>query len=213
MNVSEILTQLTSHGFEDTSTDDKVAAINDALWDIESREPWPFLEKTTQLSFNGSSPTPSNMPTDFKAALWIYDNTNGVSIWPERASTIRDTANTQINLVSDPQAYYFVGNTIKFWPVPGAATNRYQMDYIATQPAITSTSVEADILLPKRHHKVITLGALWQLYKMEDDPENGNMFQIDYENKINLMAEDLFRRQYQRADRIFVVDEDDIIEY
>jgi len=73
--------------------------------------------------------------------------------------------------------------------------------------------LQASILLPPRHHQTIVLGALFRLYKMEDDPENGNMFQVDYENKIQQMHEDLFRRQYQRSDQIFVVDEDDLYDY
>lgn len=209
MTVQEIIDELTDHGFEDTSTAQKLRVVNDTMWDIESREPWPYLEKTVALSFDGTSPAPSDMPTDFKAVLWLYDNTNGVSIWPERLSTIRDRAATQITLVSDPIYYYFVGLQLRLWPIPAAATDRYQLDYIATQPELNETHVDADILIPPRHHRVIVLGSLWRLYKMEDDPENGNMFQIDYENKIMQMREDLFRRQYQRADQIFVVDEDD----
>jgi len=213
MDVSEILSELVDHGFEDTSTERKMAKINDAVWDIESREPWPFLEKTLALNFDGASPTPTNMPTDFKTTLWIYDNTNGVTIWPERLSTIRDRYGNQITQVSDPASYYFIAGQIRLYPVPPSSAGRFQLDYIATQPELTENSLQASILLPTRHHQVIVLGALWRLYKMEDDPENGNMFQTDYENKIQQMHEDLFRRQYQRSDQIFVVDEDDLYDY
>lgn len=209
MDVSEILSELVDHGFEDTSTERKLAKINDALWDIESREPWPFLEKTVALNFDGTSPTPTNMPADYKQALWLYDNTNGITIWPERLSTIRDRYGNQLTTVSDPSVYYFVGNTLRLYPIPPASTSRVQLDYIATQPEVIETDVSATILLPPRHHQAIVLGALYRLYKMEDDPENGNMFQVDYENKIQQMREDLFRRQYQRTDHIFVIDEDD----
>lgn len=213
MDVSEILSELVDHGFEDTSTERKLAKINDAIWDIESREPWPFLEKTATLNFDGASPTPTNIPADFKTVLWIYDNTNGVTIWPERLTTIRDRYGNQISQVSDPASYYFIANQIRFYPVPPASTARFQMDYIASQTEVTETTLQADILMPARHHQAIVLGALWRLYKMEDDPENGNVFQIDYENKIQQMHEDLFRKQYQRADQIFVVDEDDLYDY
>lgn len=209
MDVEEILTELTDHGFEDTSTERKLAKINAALWDIESRDPWPFLEKTVALNFDGSSASPTNLPADFKQVLWLYDNTNAQTLWPERLQTVRDRYGNQLSTVSDPSIYYFVGDSLRLYPVPGAATGRYQLDYIATQPTVIETSTEADILLPPRFHNVIVLGALWRLYKMEDDPENGNMFQIDYENAIQLMHEDLFRRQFQRADQIYVIDEDD----
>jgi hypothetical protein len=213
MDVSEILSELVDHGFEDTSTERKLAKINDAIWDIESREPWPFLEKTVALNFDGASPAPTNMPTDFKTALWLFDLTNGVSLWPERLSTIRDRYGNQISLVSDPASYYFVAGQIRLYPVPPVSTGRFQLDYIATQVELTENDVSTSILLPARHHQAIVLGALFRLYKMEDDPENGNMFQIDFENKIQQMHEDLFRRQYQRSDQIFVIDEDDIYDY
>jgi len=213
MDVSEILTELTDHGFEDTSTERKLAKVNDALWDIESREPWPFLEKTATLNFSGSSPSPTNLPSDFKAVMWLYDITNGITLWPERLSTIRDAYGNTLAQVSDPANYYFVGSDLRLYPMPPSSTGRFQLDYVATQAEVIDTTLEAAILLPKRHHDAIVLGALWRLYKMEDDPENGNMFQIDYENKIQQMREDLFRQQYQRADRIFVIDEDDTYDY
>lgn len=209
MDISEILDSLVNSGFEDTEEDEKVRKINTTLWDIESREPWPFLEKTATLNFDGTSPAPTNMPADFKAVMWLYDNTNAITIWPERLSTVRGQYGNTLSQVSDPFVYYFVGDELRLYPTPGASTGRYQLDYFATQPEVSATSVEADLLLPPRHHDVILLGVLYRLYKQEDDPENGNMFQIDYENKIQQMHEDLFRRQHQRADRIFVIDEDD----
>ena len=213
MTMAEILSELVDHGFEDTSTERKLAKINDTLWDIESREPWPFLEKGLALNFDGSSPTPTNMPADFKQVMWLYDTTNGVTLWPERLSTIRDRYGATINQVGDPFSYYFLGSTLKLYPVPPVSTGRIQLDYYAQQPELGETAAENTFLLPPRHHGVVTLGALWRLYKMEDDPENGNVFQIDYENKLQQMHEDLFRRQYQRSDQIFVIDEDDLYDY
>lgn len=209
MDVSEIIQELNNHGFEDTDSTQKMLVINDTLWDIESREPWPFLEKTTTLNFNGSSEIPTNMPTDFKAVMWLYDTVNAVTLQPERLSTIRDRFGASLTQVTDPLMYYFVGSSMRLYPVPPSATGRYRLDYFATQPELTSSDVEASILLPKRHHRIISLGALWRLYKLEDDPENAQQFQEDYEGRITTMREDLFRRQHQRADQIFVTDEDD----
>lgn len=209
MDVSEIVSSINDHGFEDASEDRKVEKINNALWAIEGLAPWPWLEKTTTLNFNGSSPNPTNMPADFKAVLWVTDTTNGVSIWPERASTIRDRYGNNLNDVNDPFAYYFIGNTIYFYPIPESSTGRFTLDYIATQTEVTAATLEAAILLPKRHHEAIVFKALMSLYAMEDDPEQLNVFTNLYNTKVAEMHEDMYRRQYQRADRIFVVDEDD----
>jgi hypothetical protein len=208
MTVAEILTELVNHGFEDETTEQKLFVINDTLYDIESREPWPFLEKTTTLDFNGTSPTPTNMPADYKAVLWLFDNSNLVSLWPERLSTVRDRF-SPLTTVSDPTVYYFVGTQLRLYPTPGVSTGRYQLDYVATQQEVGENTPEADILLPKRHHRAIVLGALHRLYYMEDDPENGQIFDQKYEERLMRMHEDVFRRQYQRADQIFVIDEDD----
>lgn len=209
MDISEILEKLDNAGFEDTDEADKLEAINDTLWDIESRAPWPFLEKTIALNFDGASPTPTNVPSDFKSAIWVYDNTNGVTLWPERLSTVRDRHGTMIATVSEPSLYYFIGDEIRFWPVPNASTGRFQLDYYATQPELAAVGVEADILLPKRHHRAIVFGALWRLYEIEDDPEQGAVFNDRYERRLESMFEDLMRRHWQRADQIYVIDEDD----
>src|SRR5512138_3668534 len=161
MTVAEILQELVDHGFEDTSTAQKLNLINDTLWDIESREPWPFLEKTTTLNFDGSNAAPTNLPSDFKQALWLYDNTNAITLWPERLSTVRDRYGNQLTTVSDPSIYYFVGTSLRLFPVPPSSTGRFQLDYIATQPKVNENSAEAAILLPPRHHRAIVLGTLW----------------------------------------------------
>lgn len=207
MDVSEIISRLDSIGFEDTSDEDKMDVINDTLWDVESRELWPFLEKIAQLDVTAGGITFTDMPTDYKSTRWLYDNKLKFLLIPERVMTIYDH---YPNASGAPFAYYFVGNNIRIFPPAEATeTNRYHMGYQATQPELTTSSLESDILLPKRHHRIILLGALWRLYKNEDDPEQGNMFQQDYEARISQMRSDLFGRQYQRADQIFVVDEDD----
>lgn len=209
MNVSDIFTELDNYGFQDTDTTARLNAINETLWDIESREPWPFLEKTVALNTSGASAVPTNMPTDFSKVLWIYDNTTGVSLWPERLSTIRDSHGMELSTVGTPTSYYFVGPSLRLFPMPPAATGRFQMDYIASQVKVTDTTVEASILLPPKHHWAILLGTLYRLYMKEDDPENAGTFKQDYENRLLIAREDLFRRQYQRSDRIYVIDEDD----
>lgn len=208
-DISEIITELNAHGFEDTDEIQKLSVLNDTLWDIESREIWPFLEKTVALNFDGISPAPSNLPSDFRAVLWLVDTSDGRTIWPEKLQTVRDRYGSQLGLVADPFIYYFLGSSLRLYPTPGASTGRFQLDYIATQPKVNAATLEAAIYLPKRHHRVITVGALWRLYKQEDDPENAIQHQTDYENRILRMREDLFRRQYQRADQIFVIDEYD----
>jgi hypothetical protein len=83
------------------------------------------------------------------------------------------------------------------------------MDYIAEQTELTSSSLEASILLPKQFHRAIVAGTLYKLAMLYDDTDIAPMYQAEYENKIAQMREELLRRQYQRPDQIFVTDESD----
>lgn len=214
MDVSDMLAEITDAGYGDVSTTRQVAYINDTVWDITFREKWPFREKNIGLLFNGTSPTPTNWPSDFSQVIWIYDTSLGDAIWPERVETIRDRYAS--NLVSTTNnnllfAYYFVGKTPFFFPTPvnDNGTSRYYMDYVAKQPTLTSTSVEADILLPYEFHRAIVVGTLYKLALLFDDTDVAPMYQAEYENKIQQMREELLRRQYQRPDQIYVTDESD----
>jgi hypothetical protein len=208
MNVSDILDELANHGFSDTSDTQKMRVIQDTIWEIESIEPWPWRGKTILLTWDGINPTPTNMPSDFGAVKWMYDTANGVSLWPERWDTIRGKFGNQLTVVSDPMYYYFQGTQLRLYPIP-KTTAAIQMDYFANQAILTTSSLEATINLPPRFHRIITLGALVKLYEMEDDPENGQVFEGRYNEKLQRMKSEMDKQQYQRADRIFVVDQDD----
>jgi hypothetical protein len=83
------------------------------------------------------------------------------------------------------------------------------MDYVAQQPALTSSSLETDIMLPLQFHRAVVAGTLYKLAMLFDDTDIAPMYQAEYENKLMQMREELLRRQYQRPDQIYVVDESD----
>lgn len=214
MNVSDMMSEISDAGYGDVTAVRQVSYINDTLWDITHRERWPFREKNIALLFDGSSDVPTNWPTDFSQAIWIYDTSSGVSVWPERVETIRDLyANTlSASSAGNPiSSYYFIGKRAHFYPVPvsDGGTSRYSMDYVADQTELTSGSVEADILLPKQFHRAIVAGVLYKLAMLYDDTDIAPMYQAEFENKLAQMREELLRRQYQRADQIYVTDEED----
>ena len=215
MDVANIITELNNHGFTDTADDQKMFILNDTVWEVEAMEPWPFLEKSIALNTDGTSPVPTNWPTDFKQVKFMADTTVGVGVWPERVETVRDryAQDFLTNKDTNPFLYYLWGNQLRFYPIPPATTGRFYMDYIATQPVLTSASLEASILMPPRHHRVYTLGTLYKLYALEDDLQNAQAFQSMFNDKMQLMREDLMRKQYQRPDIVFMTDADDDPEY
>lgn len=211
MTVQDIIDELNDHGFTDTSTTRKVALINDTVWDINSRQAWPYLETTIDLTFDGSSATPTNFPPDFRAALVIVRADTGEKIEWIRMDQLYRLHGEEISEVDQPQNFYFVGKQLRFWPIPPAGTVLH-MPYLKKQATLTSSSVEADILIPKEHHRAIVLGALWKLNDMEDDYDIGQRFQAEYESRIQTMDEELFVSQYDRTDRIYDIDTD-LFEY
>lgn len=206
--VAQIITTLDAHGFEDTNSTEKVSIINDVVSDVCSREPWPFLVKNLTLTFTGNA-YPSNWPADFRQVDegGITDPSTGNIVSWERRGTVKKRYANILTQVGTPQLYYFLGTRAQFIPVPGSGTT-LDMDYLCKHPTLTDTSLEAEILIPSNHHRIITLGALVRLFSMEDDPENAQLFSSQYEGRIQTMREELSRLQYDRPDRIIVLEDE-----
>lgn len=208
-SVADIISELDDHGFSDTPTARKVGVLNDTIADVCSREPWPFLEKETDLTFTGSSAAPSNLPSDFSKVLGLQDNSLGNSLAFERWEVIRKKFGTQVTAsgLGDAEYYYFVKGQPRIYPVPGAATTLH-LEYVAFHPTLVQSDIESAFLIPPRHHRVLVLGSLYKLYSLEDDPELAQVFEQEYEHRISIMREDLIRVQYDSPDHIYVTDMD-----
>ncbi|HEY6020438.1 MAG TPA: hypothetical protein VIY48_11170 [Candidatus Paceibacterota bacterium] len=209
MNVLDGITILNNHGFEDTDETQKMAFINDTIWEIDGMEPWPYLYKSVNLNFDGTNPYPSNLPTDFAKVKWITDLTTGSSIWPERIETIRSRIGKDFAMAGDPNVFYFLGNQLRLWPVPPSSTGRFLLDYKAVQPTLTSASAEAAILMPARYHMLWVIGTLARLYNMDDDPELASVKKAEFDERVTKMRMDLFAQQEMRSDQIYMTDPDE----
>lgn len=206
MDVAAILSELDDHGFEDTSNGRKVAILNDVAGDVCSREAWPFLEATATISIDAETVT--GLPADFRSSLALILPGNGI-LTPERLDTVTKTflVGNATTPTGQPYLYYFIGNTMKVWPAPDQAYSAMLM-YLKVHPTLAADSVESAILLPPRHHRVLVLGSLAKLYAMEDDTELAALFAAQYEQRIQTMEADLWKKQYDRTDRIVDVWED-----
>lgn len=208
MDMAGFISLMNDHGFEDTSSSRKVAAINDAQADIASREPWPFLEKEIDLTFNGSSAVPTNVPSDLLAVLQVVNKSTGAVIAPSRADDWTRWFILSSTDVQDPFTFHFLGSQMRFHPIPGAGTS-VRMLYTAYAPTLTDSSAESDFKVPPRHHMAIAFLALSNLYLMEDDPELSDQFEQQAEKRIQTMRSEIWGRQYQQPDFIHIVDTDD----
>lgn len=214
-SVQDMIDEINDHGFTDTSVTRKVALINDTVWDICAREPWPFLEQTINLNFDGTNPAPTNFPADFGSLLSLVIATNaaddsvGNALDPERWDVMERKYGDILLSTGTPCAYYFVGETLRVFYVP-ASNVQLRMDYLRKHPTLVSTSVATDILIPAEHHRAIVLGALYKLYNMDDDFDIGSSFQSQYEDRLLKMRNALWQRQYDRPDRIYGIDDFDL---
>jgi len=94
------------------------------------------------------------------------------------------------------------------WPIPGA-TQTVTMKYIHWPAELVAVDVEAAIILPSRYHRrVLVNGTVYKLYLMEDDPELAREFKNLYEEAIERMRSDLWKRQYDQPDYVHVLDYD-----
>lgn len=215
MDVQAIMDALDLHGFEDIEDDDKVDVINDVVQEINSRDPWPYLEvmvdfdAATDVDSDGVVTLPGT-PAEIASVLDIIatdsNTVSGKLRWIRRDEHFaRNAAN--LTQTGQPYKYFFVGSTLYLWPVP--TSGNFRITYLQVQPTLTSASAEGDILLPARHHRAILLGAVFKLNAQEDDPENATMFKSQYDERVMLMRQDLFKKQWDSPDNVMLVDDED----
>lgn len=207
LDAAAMLSEIDDHGFADISTTRKVNAINNAMWEIESMEQWPFLETSITLTFNGSSGTPTNAPSNFRTILRAKDLTTGRRIGWVRLDEYEDTVGLQASLVGNPTIFYLEGGVVKFWPIPSASAT-VRMRYIKYTTAVTDLSAESAFSIPPQYHNAIVMGALGRIYDMEDDPELSERARGRMETEVARMKVAVFQNQLDRPDFIRVDFED-----
>lgn len=206
MTVQDIFDAMSDYGFTDTSAIRKLEKINATVWDICSREAWPFLEKSVDLNFDGINAAPSNSPIDLQAVLDIVRTDTGNKLQPLRLQEADATMALQLTQVGPAYYYYFIGGALKIAQIPSVGNAQLRMRYIAKHPVLVQTDVEATILIPREHHEAILYGALLKLYDLEDDTDLSVRFQQLFEGKLQDMRSSIWMRQYDRPDHIVVLD-------
>jgi hypothetical protein len=201
VTIDEMFTEMDLYGFEDFDDDAKLILINEAYFDIVTREAWPFMEGLTNIT-QPANDDALNVPTNFQAVLSLVDSTNNIVLEPERNDVIEK--NIRIGLDSgNPTKYYFVGDTLYLYPSDNTGTT-YRLYYIKSPSVLTTSSLPADILIPVRHHSIIVYGALVKAFLVNDDPQAA-VFQNMFESRYMQMRNDVWMRQYDRPERIHVI--------
>ena len=201
MTIDQMFTEMDLYGFEDFDDDAKLILINEAYFDIVTREAWPFMEGLATIAQPSADDT-LNVPTNFQAVLSLVDTDNNIVLEPERNDVVEK--NVRLNADSgSPTKYYFVGETLYLYPSDNTGTT-YRLYYIKSPSVLTVDSVPADILIPARHHSIIVYGALVKAFLVNDDPQS-TVFQNMFESRYQQMRADVWMNQYDRPERIGVI--------
>ena len=201
MTIDQMFAEMDLYGFEDFDDDAKLILINEAYFDIVTREAWPFMEGLATITQPSNDDT-LNVPSNFQTVLSLVDSQNNIVLEPERNDVIEK--NIRLNADSgSPNKYYFVGETLYLYPSDNTGTT-YRLYYIKSPSTLTVNSVVADILIPARHHSIIVYGALVKAFLVNDDPQAA-VFQNMFESRYMQMRNDVWMRQYDRPERVHVI--------
>lgn len=201
MNVSDMISELNDFGFSDITSSRMLGFINDAYWDVCSRENWPFLEKSAALTVDTTGKVTS--PTDIGKVQRLVDTGLGTRLEPVREDAFTMWNANQLTQTGNPDRYFFIGDQLYVYPISTA--NSLTLRYVSVPAALTISPDSAPIL-PLRHHRVVLLGALVPCYFLEDDADNAGVADQMYEARIERMRNDLWMHQTDRPDTIEDVD-------
>ena len=205
MLLTDMYAELDLFGFDDFETTQKLMLLNEAYFDIVTREPWPFLEALVEFTVpSGTTKITNNTftgsPTNVNSVLSFTDITHNVIMVPQRTDTIEKNYKIN-NLTTYPELYYFVDEDIYVYPAVSGTTT-YRLFYTKTPVAATTTS--DTFYIPARHHSIIVYGALTKAFLVNDDPQAA-VYQNLFESRYQQMRNDLWINQYDRTDRIHVL--------
>ena len=227
MTLDEMFDEMDLYGFEDFDDSQKLTLLNEAYFDIVTREPWPFLEKTVSFivpsgvsqvtsgssfkvrndnnKLDNSLTNPVVIPyTEYgmNSVLSFVDTSNQIVMLPERGDVIEKNY-WLLNETSTPTQYYFVGDDLYLYPSANGDTT-YRLYFLQLPISATTTTDTAAWFIPARHHSVVLYGALVKSFLVNDDPQAA-AFQNIFEGRYQQMRNDVWMNQYDRTDRIHIV--------
>lgn len=212
MDVSRMLTRIADGGFSDVDSTTLIETINDVYHDICALEPWPFLEKEIELTFDGTTGIPTNAPSDLRALISLNDYATGLKQDPIRVEEHMLTHSASLTLTGNPIYYFwYPDRTLNVYPVPSnlQSNNDLHLKYLRLEPDLQTTSLSADIALPARFHRALIDGSLAQLYLEEDDEAQSDYFQNRLDRRVERMRRDLWTRNFDRPDMIDMSEDQD----
>ena len=194
------------YGFEDLEQTTLARLLDDAHKELCLREPWPFMEKQDTIVQAAGDATVSTVNT-LGSVLAFVNKTDSNVLVPLRNDTQLKDFVYDLDTTGVPTQYYFIGDVLYLWPIPEAATT-LQIRYLHRPTTLTVASADAAIDWPSRHDSVVLYSALSKAYLINDDPQSAVMQQV-MEQRLQVARNDLWMKQYDRTDRVIVLDDND----
>jgi hypothetical protein len=227
VTLKDLFDEMDLYGFEDFEDSQKLRLLNEAYFDIVTREPWPFLEQVVEFkasngtnrftvdslfkvridnnTLDNSLTNPVLIPYSeytMNSVLSFIDVTNDIVMTPERGDVIEKNYRIT-NDTSTPSRYYFVGDDLFVYPsVSGNPT--YRLYFLRLPVEATNSTDTKAWFIPPRHHSVVLYGALVKAFLVNDDPQSA-VFQNLFESRYQQMRNDVWMNNYDRPDRIHVL--------
>ena len=206
--LNDIKDAMRAHGFTDMLDSDMEAIINDAYFDVCSRDTWPFLEKTANITISAGQGALTSQPTDLGSVLKAVIDATGTPLMPIRLDDFTTRFAGMLGSVGQPYYYYFIDDQMYVYP-NADTTYTLTLRYLATPQRLdNSLPGTSDIpLIPDRHRRVILLGSLVSANAMEDDTDLAAWFEQQFEARLARMTQDLWKKQWDRPDMIYALDD------
>lgn len=205
--VQDWIDNLSDYGLgDDISPDDLLSEVNKVIQDVNSRQTWPYLETTANVTLTAGQALVT-APARLNKVRGLVIDSIGQVLVPERRETIVKKYVGGLTNQGVPFHYYFIGQSMYVYPIPQQSYTAI-LDYTQDEITVDATTPLASLLLPQKHHAAYFLGLLASLYAMEDDTEMYGLYQSRFEQKIVNMMDDLAMHQLDMPDRVVDVWDD-----
>lgn len=206
--MSAWLDTMEDYGFDDVERDTLARLIDDSHKENCLREPWPFLERQETITQAGGDDTVTTTATLGKV-LAIVNKADEVTLTPLRNDSQMREYVYDLDETGIPTHYYFIADQLHLWPTPEAQTT-LRIRFLTEPTTLTKDSDDSAILWPAKHDSVILYGALSKAYYINDDPQGATMQQV-MEARLQIARADLWMKQFDRTDRVVVLDDNDYL--
>lgn len=210
--------ELRDAGFTDLGDSLLTTYLNDTLYDIASRQPWPQLRKVTTVDTVTDAEV-LELPDDVAKPVAIFDSQGNKltrlsgDYYADETSYARISGNER----GEPRAYTIwgftededvsnedsgVGPTIRLYPKPNA---EYELEIWYIKNPDTLTAFSSKLKIPQGYRRLVILGALARCAAITTNDKlaaKGETWDGLFERGLERMQMDLLRDHYDNPDYV-----------